>query len=65
MSEISIPLRIRAETSPTDPHALRFVLDNDIQDGASAHFPDAAAAQGAPLAEALFAVPGVKMIGTT
>lgn len=62
MSEITIPLRIRAETSPTDPHALRFVLDNDIQDGASAHFPDAAAAQGTPLAEALFAVPGVKMI---
>ena len=62
MSEITAPLRIRAETSPADPHSMRFVLDRDVQDGALASFPDAAAAQGAPLAEALFAIPGVKMV---
>jgi Fe-S cluster biogenesis protein NfuA len=41
---------------------MRFVLDRDVQDGAQATFPDAAAAQGAPLAEALFAIAGVKMV---
>ncbi|MFT5062058.1 MAG: hypothetical protein ACI9AX_002391 [Polaromonas sp.] len=33
-----------------------------MQDGALASFPDAVAAQGAPLAEALFAISGVKMV---
>ena len=62
MSEIITPLRIRAETSPADPHSMRFVLDRDVQDGSLATFPNAAAAQGAPLAEALFAIAGVKMV---
>jgi Fe-S cluster biogenesis protein NfuA len=62
MSEKTAPLRIRAETSSADPHSMRFVLDRDVQDGALASFPDAVAAQGAPLAEALFAIPGVKMV---
>lgn len=62
MSDLTAALRIRAETSPTDPHNMRFVLDRDVQDGAMATFPDAATAQGAPLAEALFAIPGVKMV---
>jgi Fe-S cluster biogenesis protein NfuA len=62
MSEVTGPLRIRAETSPADPHSMRFVLDRDVQDGALASFPDAAAAQGSPLAEALFAISGVKMV---
>ncbi len=62
MSEVTAPFRIRAETSPADPHSMRFVLDRDVQDGAQATFPDAAAAQGAPLAEALFAIAGVKMV---
>jgi Fe-S cluster biogenesis protein NfuA len=62
MSDLTAPLRIRAETSPGDPHSMRFVLDRDVQDSALANFPDAAAAQGAPLAEALFAISGVKMV---
>ena len=62
MSDLTAPLRIRAETSPADPHSMRFVLDRDVQDSALASFPDAAAAQGAPLAEALFAISGVKMV---
>ena len=62
MSEVTESMRIRAETSPADPHSMRFVLDRDVQDGALASFPNAAAAQGAPLAEALFAISGVKMV---
>ena len=62
MSDLTAPPRIRAETSPADPHSMRFVLDRDVQGGALATFPDAAAAQGAPLAEALFAIAGVKMV---
>jgi Fe-S cluster biogenesis protein NfuA len=62
MSEPAPALRIRAETSPGDRHSMRFVLDADVQDGAIATFSDAAAAQGAPLAEALFAIAGVKMV---
>lgn len=62
MSEVTDSMRIRAESSPADPHSMRFVLDRDVQDSALASFPDAAAAQGAPLAEALFAIPGVKMV---
>ncbi|MFT5871079.1 MAG: hypothetical protein ACI8TF_003216, partial [Paracoccaceae bacterium] len=61
MSEVTESMRIRAESSPADPHSMRFVLDRDVQDGALASFPDAAAAQGAPLAKALFAISGVKM----
>jgi Fe-S cluster biogenesis protein NfuA len=62
MSDLTVPLRIRAETSPVDPHSMRFMLDRDVQDSALASFSDAAAAQGAPLAEALFAISGVKMV---
>jgi hypothetical protein len=62
MSEATAAIRIRAETSSADPHSMRFVLDRDVQDGALASFPDASAAQGAPLAKALFAIPGVKMV---
>jgi Fe-S cluster biogenesis protein NfuA len=62
MSDLKSPMRIRAETSPADPHSLRFVLDRDVQDGAQATFVDVAVARGAPLAEALFAIAGVKMV---
>lgn len=62
MSNLTIPLRIRAETSPSDPDSVRFVLDRDVQEGALATFHDAATAQGAPLAEALFAINGVRMV---
>ena len=62
MSDLTASLRIRAETSLADPHSMRFVLDRDVQDGALATFPNAITAQGAPLAEALFAIAGVKMV---
>ena len=62
MSDFTTPLRIRAETSPADPNIMRFVLERDVQAGAQATFSDADAAQGAPLAETLFAIAGVKMI---
>ena len=62
MSDFTTPLRIRAETSPADPNIMRFVLERDVQAGAQATFSDADAAQGASLAETLFAIAGVKMI---
>jgi hypothetical protein len=42
-------------------HVILFCLQGR-QDGALASFPDAVAAQGAPLAEALIAISGVKMV---
>lgn len=62
MSEPAVLLRIRAESSLADPHSLRFVVEREVQAGASAAFSSVAAAQGAPLAEALFAIPGVARI---
>ena len=62
MSDLTASLRVRAETSPADPNIMRFVLERDVQAGAQATFSDADAAQGAPLAETLFAIAGVKMV---
>jgi Fe-S cluster biogenesis protein NfuA len=62
MSEPTALLRIRAESSSTDPHSLRFVLERDVQVGAAATFADAAAARNAPLAKALFAIAGVEKV---
>ena len=62
MSETSALLRIRAESSPADPHSLRLVVERDVQAGAGASFSSAAAAQGAPLALSLFAISGVEKI---
>jgi Fe-S cluster biogenesis protein NfuA len=59
MSEPVVLLRIRAESSRADPLSLRFVVEREVQAGAAATFSSVAAAQGAPLAEALFAIPGV------
>ena len=62
MSEPAVLLRIRAESSLADPHSLRLVVERDVQAGAGATFSSAAAAQGAPLALSLFAIPGVEKI---
>lgn len=62
MSNPLSPLRIRAESSIGDPHSMRFVLERDVQDGAMATFATADAAEGAPLARALFAIPGLKLV---
>jgi len=62
MSDMTALLRIRAGTSPADPHSMRFELDKDVQGGALATFADATSAQNAPLAKAIFAIAGVKKI---
>jgi Fe-S cluster biogenesis protein NfuA len=62
MSEKTEPLRIRAETSPADPHSMRFVLDRDVQAGAGASYSNTSTVQCAPLAKALFAIAGVEKI---
>jgi len=62
MSNPMSPLRIRAESSIGDPHSMRFVLERDVQEGAMATFATADAAEGAPLARALFAIPGMKLV---
>ena len=62
MSDLEAVLRIRAESSNADPRSLRFVVERDVQSGAGATFPNATAAQGAPLAEALFGIAGVARV---
>ncbi len=62
MSDLKAPLRIRAETSSIDLNSIRFILDRDVQAGAQATFREVASAQCSPLAEALFAVTGVKRV---
>ena len=61
MSETAAPLRIRAQPSPRDPDAMRFLLDQPVQAGAGPVGFDAPGA-GAPLATALFAIAGVRRI---
>lgn len=56
MSEI----RIRGEPT-ADPQVCRFVVDRSLH-GGNASFASAAAAEGAPLAEALFALPDVSAV---
>ena len=62
MSDMTTQLRIRAGASPADPHSMRFALDTDVQGSALATFADAASAQNAPLAKAIFSITGVKTI---
>lgn len=62
MSDLTVPPRIRAETSPADPHSMRFVLDRDVQAGAGASYSNATAVQSAPLAKALFTIAGVEKV---
>ena len=52
MQEASGPERIRFAASPLDPLAGRFTLERSLT-RAPRHFPDAAAAEDAPLAAAL------------
>ena len=44
MSDLASVLRIRAESSHADPDIMRFVLDQDVQAGASVTFADALSA---------------------
>jgi len=60
MSESDTRRRIRAMASAHDPATMRFVLDAPVQPGQSAHWT--APQSDAPLAAALFAVPGVRAV---
>src|SRR6056297_2549994 len=60
MSETETRRRVRAMASPHDPATMRFVLDAPVQPGQSAHWTTAQ--PNAPLAAALFAVPGVRAV---
>ena len=62
MSDLASALRIRAESSHADPDIMRFVLDHDVQAGASVTFDDALSAAAAPLGQALFAIAGVQRV---
>ena len=53
-------IRIRGEPT-ADPQVCRFVVDSSLHTG-NASFSSAAAAKGAPLAEALFALPDVSAV---
>lgn len=59
MSDAASTLRIRVQVSPRDPDTLTFLLEAPVQPGAGVARFDGREA-GAPLAEALFAVPGVR-----
>ena len=62
MSDQASALRIRAESSHADPDIMRFVLDQDVQAGASVSFAVAQSAAAAPLGQALFAIAGVQRV---
>jgi len=59
MSDAPARRRIRAQASAGDPNAMAFVLDALVQGGRPARFD---ATGEAPLAQALFAVPGVARV---
>ncbi len=54
--------RIRAVASATDATVLGFMLEADVQPGASARFDGPGGPGGAPLADALFAIDGVQRV---
>lgn len=56
MSDTATPRRIRAQSSSGDPDVMGFVLDDQVQTGRSARYD---APTDAPLATALFALPGI------
>ncbi|WP_415183383.1 NifU family protein [Phaeovulum sp.] len=60
MSETTTPRRIQAQASPRDPQTMRFILDAAVQAGQSAGFDSGAG--DAPLAQALFAIEGVRKV---
>ena len=60
MSETAARRRIQVQATPKDPQTLRFILEESVQGDASARYEEAGAE--APLARALFAIPGVARI---
>ena len=59
MSDAATRRRIRAQGSAGDANVMGFVLDSAVHPGRSARFDTP---EGSPLAEALFAIPGVRRV---
>jgi hypothetical protein len=57
----TMSLTITATATP-NPNAMKFTLNRTVCEGGSKTFSSAEAAAGDPLAEALFAVPGTRMV---
>jgi len=53
---------IRINATPTDDTSCRFTVDRPLFEGGSFYFGNAELAKGSPLAERLFAIPGVASI---
>jgi Fe-S cluster biogenesis protein NfuA len=53
---------IKIKALPLDQERCRFTLDRPVLAGRAVYFPDAARAQGSPLAEALFAIPEIAAV---
>ena len=56
---VDLPIGIRAETSLADPDTCKFTVSRDLHPGGPFFFGDKKRAAGSPLAERLFALPGV------
>ena len=56
---VDLPLSIRAEISLNDPDTCRFIMSRSLHPGGPFFFGNKQRAAGSPLAERLFAVPGV------
>ncbi len=56
---ISMPVSIRAETSVNDPDTCQFIVSRPLHPGGPFFFGNKERAAGSPLAERLFALPGV------
>ena len=56
---VDLTIGIRAETSLADPDTCKFTASRDLHPGGPFFFGDKKRAAGSPLAERLFALPGV------
>nr|WP_181375570.1 NifU family protein [Polaromonas sp. E3S] len=56
---VSMPVSIRAETSLADPDTCKFIVSRPLHPGGPFFFSNKERAAGSPLAERLFALPGV------
>ena len=56
---VSMPVSIRAETSLADPDTCKFIVSRPLHPGGPFFFGNKERAAGSPLAERLFALPGV------
>lgn len=56
------PVTIRAETSVADPDTCKFTVSRSVHPGGPFFFPAKELAAGSPLAERLFALPGVAYV---